>query len=106
MAANTDRRFPDTNLSTSTRGTAMSAVGRPRALDEDKQTTVCSLVAAGVSIREAADFLDCDPRSIRREAERNENFRRQLAQAKSDARIHPLETLRRAAKSNWRAALC
>lgn len=84
----------------------MSTAGRPKVLDENSQAIVCNLVAAGVSIREAADFLDCDPRSIRREAERNENFGRQLAQAKSDARVHPLETLRRAAKSNWRAALC
>src|SRR5262245_9687846 len=87
------------------RGTAMATVGRPRALGDDQQDTVCSLVAAGVSVRQAADFLDCDPRSIRREAQRNEDFRRRLAKAKTEARVHPLETLQRAAQTNWRAAL-
>jgi len=84
----------------------MPAAGRPRALDEDKQATVCSLVAGGVSLRQAATFVDCDPRSIRREAERNDDFRRQLAKAKSEASIHPLQTLQQAAKADWRAALC
>jgi hypothetical protein len=83
-----------------------SRPGRPRALDENKKATVCNLVAAGVSLRQAAQFVDCDRRSIRREAQRNGAFRRQLAKARSEASIHPLQTLRQAAKTNWRAALC
>ena len=83
----------------------MSASGRPRALDDQKLKTVCSLVAAGVSLRQAAHFVDCDPQSIRREAARNDDFRAQLAKAKSEANIHPLQTLHQAAKANWRAAL-
>jgi hypothetical protein len=83
----------------------MSAAGRPRALNEDNQATVCSLVAAGVSLRQAAEFVDCDARSIRRAAQRNDEFRRQLAKAKSEANIHPLQTLRQAAQTDWRAAL-
>jgi hypothetical protein len=83
----------------------MSTAGRPKVLDEGKQSTVCSLVAAGVSLRQAADFVDCDRRSIRRAAERNDEFRRKLAKAKSQANIHPLETLQRAARTDWRAAL-
>jgi hypothetical protein len=84
----------------------MSAPGQPSALDADKQKTVCALVTAGVSLRQAAHFVDCDPKTIRREAQRNDEFRQQLARAKSKATIHPLKTLRQAAKSNWRAALC
>jgi hypothetical protein len=80
--------------------------GRPRVLDENKQATVCNLVAAGVSLRQAAQFIDCDRKSIRREAQRNGAFRRQLAKARSEASIYPLQTLRQAAKTNWRAALC
>jgi hypothetical protein len=80
--------------------------GRPRALDRDKQATICNLVAAGVSLRQAAQFVDCDRSSIRREAKRNGEFRRQFAKARSEASIHPLETLRRAARADWRAALC
>lgn len=83
----------------------MSEPGRPKALDSDKQTTVCSLVASGVSVRQAAHYLGCAPKSIRREAERNGEFRAQLAKARSEARMHPLETLRQAATTNWRAAL-
>jgi len=83
----------------------MSGPGRPKALDDNTRKTVSSLVADGVSLREAAHFVDCDPKSIRREAQRNEEFRRELAKARSEACIHPLQTLRQAAKSNWRAAL-
>jgi hypothetical protein len=84
----------------------MSATGRPTALDDDKQATVCSLVAAGVSLRQTAHFVDCDPRSIRREAQRDPEFRRRLAKARSEASVHPLQTLRQAAQADWRAALC
>ena len=83
----------------------MSDRGQPRALDDEKQKTVCSLVAAGASLRQAAHFVDCDPKTIRREARRNDDFRGQLAKAKSEANIHPLQTLQQAAKTNWRAAL-
>jgi IS30 family transposase len=83
----------------------MSDRGQPRALDDEKQKTVCSLVAAGASLRQAAHFVDCDPKTIRREARRNHDFRCRLAKAKSEANIHPLQTLQQAAKTNWRAAL-
>jgi hypothetical protein len=83
----------------------MPLPGRPKALDDENQKTICSLLAAGASLRQAAHFVDCDPQSIRREAERNDEFRRQLAKAKSEANIEPLETLRHAAKNDWRAAL-
>ena len=83
----------------------MSNPGRPKTLDDEKQKSVCSLLAAGASLRQAAHFVDCDPQSIRREAERNDDFRRLLAKAKSEANIEPLKTLRHAAKNDWRAAL-
>ena len=83
----------------------MSNPGQPKALDDKRQKTFCSLIAAGASVRQAAHFVDCDPKSIRREAERNDDFRCQLAKAKSEANIHPLQTLQRAAQTDWRAAL-
>jgi hypothetical protein len=83
----------------------MAERGQPKALDDDKQHTICQLVAAGVTLRQAAGFVDCDPKTIRREAQRNDDFRRRLAKAKSEAAVPPLQTLRQAAKSNWRAAL-
>jgi hypothetical protein len=79
--------------------------GRPKALDDPKRSTICSLVASGVSLRQAAGYIGCTPKSIRREIERNGEFRANLAKARSEARIHPLETLRNAARTNWRAAL-
>ncbi len=82
-----------------------SRTGRPRALNDDKQATVCSLIAEGASLRQAARFVDCDPNSIRREARRNDEFRRRLAKARSQASIYPLQTLRLATRTNWRAAL-
>jgi hypothetical protein len=79
--------------------------GRHKILDDDKRSTICSLVASGVSLRQAANYIGCAPKSIRREIERNDEFRARLAKARSEARIHPLDTLRQAASSNWRAAL-
>jgi hypothetical protein len=79
--------------------------GQPKALDSSKQDTVCNLVAAGVSIRHAARYVDCDPKSIRREAARNDEFRRRLDKAKSEASIRPIQTLLEAAQEDWRAAL-
>jgi IS30 family transposase len=84
----------------------MTGPGQPRALDDDKQQTICAFVRAGASLRQAAHLVHCDPKTIRREAQRNDEFRGQLARAKSEANIHPLQTLRQAAKTNWRAALC
>jgi hypothetical protein len=82
----------------------MPTPGRPKALAEKQRATVCSLVAGGVSIRQAARYVGCAPSSIRREAERNEEFRRELTKARSEASIHPMQTLVEAAKTNWRAA--
>src|SRR5262245_18977628 len=84
---------------------AMAERGQPRALNPDKHKTICSLVAAGASLRQAARFVDCDPKTIRSEAQRNDEFRSELAKAKSEAAMHPLETLHQAAKTNWRSAL-
>lgn len=80
--------------------------GQHKALDTSKLDAVCNLVAAGVSIRQAARFMDCDPKSIRRERARNDEFRRRLDKAKSAASIRPIQTLLAATQDNWRAALC
>jgi hypothetical protein len=79
--------------------------GQHKALDASKQDAVCNLIAAGVSIRQAARYVECDPKSIRREAARNDDFRRRLDKAKSEASIRPIQTLLEAAQEDWRAAL-
>jgi hypothetical protein len=83
----------------------MAATGRPKALNHHKRAIVCSLLAEGASLRQAARCVECDPNSIRRAAKRNDEFRRQLEKAKSEAKVHPLHTLHQAAKTDWRAAL-
>jgi IS30 family transposase len=84
----------------------MSSLGRPTTLDDEQRNTIASLVASGVSIRQAARFVDTSPRTIQREAQRNDQFRHRLIQAKSEATVHPMQTLHEAARTNWRAALC
>jgi hypothetical protein len=79
--------------------------GQHKALDASKQDAVCNLVAAGVSLRQAARYVECDPKSIRREAARNDEFRRRLDKSKSEASIRPVQTLLEAAQEDWRAAL-
>jgi hypothetical protein len=37
-------------------------------------------VAAGASLRQAAHFVDCDPKTIRREARRNDDFADEIGQ--------------------------
>jgi hypothetical protein len=82
----------------------MSQVGRPRKFDQTKRAEVCALLAAGVSVREAARFVGCDRGTIRNEARRNDQFRHQLQRARSQAQVHPLRTMQQAAATNWRAA--
>jgi hypothetical protein len=79
--------------------------GQKKALDTSKQDAICNLVASGVSIRQAARYVDCDPKSIRREAGRNDAFRGRLQKAKSEVKIRPVQTLLEAAQDDWRAAL-
>ena len=78
----------------------MPTPGRRKSLDEAKLGNVCELVAGGSSIRQVARYMGCAPSSIRREAERNEEFRRQLAMAKAEVRILPTEVLRDAAEKD------
>jgi len=77
---------------------------RPRKLDDTKQAQLARLVAAGLSIRNAARLVDCDPRTVRSEVRRNRQFALALKRARSQAQVHPLRTMQQAAANNWRAA--
>jgi hypothetical protein len=81
-------------------------MSKPLSLDDAQRDSVCSLVADGFTIRQAAHFNDTTPRTIQREAQRNERFRQRLTKAKSAVTVRPLHTLREAARTNWRAAVC
>ncbi|NOY29461.1 MAG: helix-turn-helix domain-containing protein [Planctomycetes bacterium] len=82
----------------------MANVGRPRALDEFKRREIAALLAAGSGIADAARYVGCSARTIRREALRNEDFHDTLRKAELSSQLEPLRTLRKAASSNWRAA--
>ncbi len=78
--------------------------GRPRVLDDSKREQVCALVSAGVSLRKSAEYVGCSHSTLCREARRDKEFHQQLRKAKGMTQLAPLEAMRQAAQSNWRAA--
>ncbi len=82
----------------------MSKTGRPRALNETKRREVCALVSAGAGIRRAAQYVGCSHSTICREAKRDHAFREQLRRAKATTQLAPLQAMRQAVQTNWRAA--
>lgn len=78
--------------------------GRPRALDNVKCREVCALIAAGCGIEAAAHYVGCTSITIRREAMRNPDFYERLRNAELAAQISPLQAIRKAADTHWRAA--
>jgi len=78
--------------------------GRERVLDEVKQREVCALVSAGCSLQAAANYVQCATNTIRREAARNPDFGRRFRDARLQAQLSPLQAMRKAAASHWRAA--
>jgi hypothetical protein len=77
---------------------------RPRALDDAKCREICALVTAGCKIEVAAHYVGCTSITIRREARRNPTFMQQLRSAQINSRVLPLQALRQAAHTHWRAA--
>lgn len=78
--------------------------GRDRVLDEGKQREVCALLSAGCSLQAAAQYVGCAPNTIRREANRDPDFGRRVREARLQAQLSPLQAMRKAANSHWRAA--
>ena len=82
----------------------MSKNGRPRALNEAKRREICALVSAGAGIHRAAEYVGCSHSTICREAKRDDAFREQLRRAKATSQLAPLQAMRQAVQTNWRAA--
>ena len=82
----------------------MPRPGRPRVLDDVKRGQISALVAAGCGLPAAARYVGCSVDTVRREALRNEEFRRELRNAEVRGQLEPLQAMRRAAGSHWRAA--
>ena len=82
----------------------MSNGGRPRVLDDIKRGQVCALIAAGCGMEVVARYVSCSASTIRREALRNADFRKNLRSSEVQAQISPLQAMRAAANTHWRAA--
>lgn len=82
----------------------MANQGRPRTLDEAKRREVSAFVAAGASLRQAAEYVGCSVDTIKREQKRNEEFDQEMRRANARAQLAPLQAMRQAVQSHWRAA--
>jgi hypothetical protein len=80
------------------------ARGRDRVLDDAKQREVCALLSAGCNLQAAAQYVGCATNTIRREADRNPDFGLRVREARLQAQLSPLQAMRKAANSHWRAA--
>src|SRR5262245_29482786 len=78
--------------------------GRPRALDDVKRREVCALISAGCTFEAAARSIGCNAVTIRREAAGNREFKGELRRAELAAQSLPLQAMRKAAGTHWRAA--
>lgn len=78
--------------------------GRKRLLNDASQREICALISAGCSFTDAAKYVRCTPITIRREAQRNHEFADRIRQAQLSAQLTPLQAVRKAAASHWRAA--
>lgn len=81
-----------------------SRVGQPRVLDEMKRREICALVSMGASMKTAAEYVGCSYVTVYRERQRDEKFRMRLARARATRQLAPLQMMRQAAKTHWRAA--
>ncbi len=82
----------------------MSPPGRPRVLNDFKRGQIAAIVGAGCGLTAAARYVGCSVDTIRREALRNDHFREELRTAEIRAQLDPLQAMRKAASTHWRAA--
>ncbi|QDT74233.1 hypothetical protein [Lacipirellula limnantheis] len=82
----------------------MSNPGRPRILDDKKRCEVITLLGVGLGLQEAARYVGCSVDTLRREMQRNEEFRDEARTAEVRAQIGAVRSLREAAATHWRAA--
>ncbi|QDU54976.1 helix-turn-helix domain-containing protein [Aeoliella mucimassa] len=79
-------------------------MARKHVLDEVKQREICALITAGMSLRKVARYVGCDRKTIYRERQADPEFDRRVRRAEMAADLTPLELMRRAAATHWRAA--
>lgn len=79
-------------------------MSRPKFLNPERCRDLVAYVTAGLRLEHAARYVGCSVRTVRREAEVNDQFRRDLAAAELSVRSDPEKLMSRAAGSYWRAA--
>lgn len=62
------------------------------------------MITAGCGMQAAARYVGCAASTIRREAQRNTQFEQRIRNAFLTAELQPLDTIRKAAGTHWRAA--
>jgi hypothetical protein len=77
---------------------------RQRHFNPNKRAQLIALVANGRALKDAARLTGCSVRTVQRESLRDPDFRQDLCRAELDARNQPLQHIRKAAASHWRAA--
>ncbi|MBL9163816.1 MAG: hypothetical protein JNL18_13880 [Planctomycetaceae bacterium] len=77
---------------------------RPKVLTPERRRELVAYVSAGMRVEHAARYVGCSARTVRREADRNDQFRVDLAAAELAVRSDPEKLMGRAAGSHWRAA--
>ncbi|WP_425400546.1 hypothetical protein [Aeoliella sp.] len=79
-------------------------MARPRVLDDVKKGEIAALLSTGMSMSNAARYVGCDRKTIRREREVDEAFDERIRRAQMGAELKPLQAIREAASKHWRAA--
>jgi hypothetical protein len=77
-----------------------------RVLDEGKRREIIAILGVGCSQTLAAEYVGCSRSTIRREAERDAEFAKQMRQAIGNAELGLVKSIRKAAMKEqyWRAA--
>ena len=78
--------------------------GRPRAVDNDMQTRIVSLMSAGLSLRQVAAKVGVHHTTIMDAMRRDREFAEQVSEARTEGVSQPLAVVIKAARTNWRAA--
>lgn len=75
-------------------------------LDWKKQKVVLAIVSIGCSLRTAARYIGCTPRTIQETARRDAKFAEELCQAEKNAEIEFMKCVHSAAQQEryWKAA--
>jgi hypothetical protein len=62
------------------------------------------MMAGGCSVRDAAHYIGCSFKTIRREMKRDPVFKKALQSSELYAQLNPLRSMQQAIGTHWRAA--